>query len=110
MIHVREMVKEITLLSVPLSDVTSIVVHANGGDDWVSVDDQSINVPAWLYGEWGNDTLLGGGGADHLYGWVGDDKLVGRGGNDWLMAPTATTCSTAAMATTCCTAVSETTI
>jgi Ca2+-binding RTX toxin-like protein len=81
-VHVREVVKGITLLSVPLEDLRHIVVNANGGDDWVNVDELSISVATTLRGDWGNDTLQGGAGADRLFGGSGNDKLLGRAGDD----------------------------
>jgi Ca2+-binding RTX toxin-like protein len=84
MVHVREVVKGMTLLSVPLADLQHIVVHANGGDDWVNVDELSISVPTTLYGDWGNDTLQGGAGPDELFGGSENDKLLGRTGDDTL--------------------------
>jgi Ca2+-binding RTX toxin-like protein len=83
-VHVREVVKGITLLSVPLAEVQHIVVNANAGDDWVDVDELSISVRTTLRGDWGNDTLQGGAGADVLYGGSENDKLLGRAGADSL--------------------------
>jgi Ca2+-binding RTX toxin-like protein len=37
-----------------------------------------------LYGDGGNDRLLGGAGADTLRGWFGNDTLLGGAGNDLL--------------------------
>jgi Ca2+-binding RTX toxin-like protein len=82
-VRVREVVKELTLLSVPARNLTAIVVNANAGDDWVKID-ESITVPATIRGDWDNDTVEGGGGADNLYGGPGNDKLLGHGGNDLL--------------------------
>jgi Ca2+-binding RTX toxin-like protein len=82
MLHVREVVKEFDVISVPLAEVTGIVVNANAGDDWVSVDDKSINIPATLRGELGNDKLQGGAAGDHLFGGSGDDEILGRAGDD----------------------------
>ena len=82
LVQVREVVKQLTLLSVPLADVQSIVVNANGGDDWVNIDDQSISIATTLRGDWGNDTLLGGAGPDNMFGATGNDELLGHAGND----------------------------
>jgi Ca2+-binding RTX toxin-like protein len=81
LVHVREVVQERTLLSVRLTSVKSILVNANGGNDWVTVD-ESLTIPATLNGDWGNDTLQGGSGHDHLAGGSGNDEILGRGGND----------------------------
>lgn len=45
----------------------------------------SIGLPAWLYGNGGNDRLKGGAGHDVLFGGDGDDLLVGGGGRDLLI-------------------------
>lgn len=84
LIEVREVVSETTLLSVPQSQVQSIVVHANGGNDWVKVDHETIAVPTSLFGEGGDDTLQGGAGSDSLYGGSGNDELLGYAGGDTL--------------------------
>jgi Ca2+-binding RTX toxin-like protein len=96
-LYVREVVKELTLFSMPYAEpisridnpvagngpaLLSIVVNANGGDDWVNVDDLSISIPTTLRGDWGNDTLLGGAGPDDLFGGSGNDELAGRAGAD----------------------------
>jgi len=44
------------------------------------------NVPVFIDGGSGNDTLVGGHGADRIYGNDGVDQLYGRGGNDMLAA------------------------
>jgi Ca2+-binding RTX toxin-like protein len=82
MLKVEEVVKGLTLLSVPVASVNQIVVNANGGDDWVNVDDKSVSIPAILRGDWGNDILMGGAGNDYLYGGSGNDEMLGRGGDD----------------------------
>ena len=63
--------------------VTSIVVHACGGDDNVTIQNK-IKVDAVMNGDAGNDTLIGGGGNDQIYGAAGNDILLGGGGNDSL--------------------------
>ncbi len=81
---VREVVKNVTWLSVSLPTVTSIVVNANAGNDWVNLDPNSISIRAILRGGAGNDILQGGSGADYLYGGSGNDELHGRQGDDVL--------------------------
>jgi Ca2+-binding RTX toxin-like protein len=44
-----------------------------------------ISLPAWLYGDAGNDRLKGGAGNDVLLGGNGEDLLVGGGGRDLLL-------------------------
>jgi Ca2+-binding RTX toxin-like protein len=101
-LYVREVVTDLILFSMPYglpvqqttgtignavafafpgSQLKSIVVNANGGDDWVKVD-ESLSVPVTMNGGSGNDTLMGGKGADYLNGGTGDDKILGGGGND----------------------------
>jgi hypothetical protein len=53
-----------------------IVVHGDSGDDIIRIAN-SIQLPVWLYGEQGNDTLRGGGGASLLLGGAGLDALFG---------------------------------
>jgi Ca2+-binding RTX toxin-like protein len=81
-VYVREVVKELTLLTVPAAELTGVVVDAHNGNDWVNVDHKSINVPTTLVGGFGNDTLLGGAASDTLFGGEGSDKLLGHGGDD----------------------------
>lgn len=56
--------------------------HANGG----SGDDTITGAEAadWAYGDWGNDSLSGGGGTDGLMGGRGDDTLAGGADSDQL--------------------------
>ena len=81
-VYVREVVKELTLLTVPAAELTSIVVDSHGGNDWVKVDHNSINVSVTLNGGSGNDTLIGAAANDMLVGGDGNDMLVGYSGND----------------------------
>ncbi len=74
-VYVREVVKELTLLTMPTAELTGIVVYAHNGDDWVNVDHKSISVWTNISGGSGNDTLLGGAAADILWGGEGNDKL-----------------------------------
>ena len=76
-----------------------IIIHGDAGDDTIRVAD-SIQLPVWMYGDMGNDTLRGGGGSGFSVGGAGDDELIGgRGasvliagqGNDRLWAAEATT-------------------
>ncbi len=63
------------------SQVKSIAITGEGGDDTIKVS-EAITVPTYLYGGWGTDTIYGGGGVDHIYGGQGGDKIYGRGGAD----------------------------
>jgi Ca2+-binding RTX toxin-like protein len=68
-----------------------IVISAGDGDDFVSAC--SSRVPAWIFGDAGNDQLTGsafndrldgGSGNDLLLGYAGHDLLFGGDGNDWI--------------------------
>ena len=83
-VYVREVVKDLTLLTVPSAQLTSIVVNANGGNDWVNIDDKSVHVMAKVFGGSGDDILLGGSAGDILDGGDGNDRVDGRGGCDTL--------------------------
>lgn len=70
--------------SVVKGTVASLLIKAGAGDDSVTLD-AAIFQPARIYGNSGNDTVVGGSGADCLYGHNGDDSLVGGAGNDLLV-------------------------
>ena len=56
------------------------------GDEW-SFDGYSeldVIIDYVVYGEGGDDTLMGWTGDDPLSGGIGDDWLYGGGGNDYL--------------------------
>lgn len=56
-------------------------VHATEYDDWMTAwSDNGIA----LYGDGGNDNLIGGTGNDMLFGGIGNDTLNGNDGNDIL--------------------------
>ncbi|MFN7804564.1 MAG: PKD domain-containing protein, partial [Planctomycetaceae bacterium] len=57
-----------------------IVVFGQAGNDNVTIT-SSITQTAWLNGDEGNDTLLGGSGDDVLIGGAGTDSLVGGAGH-----------------------------
>jgi uncharacterized delta-60 repeat protein len=61
--------------------VTSIVINAGGGGDYVVVG-AAITAPAEVHGEEGNDTITSGAGDDAIFGDNGDDVLLGRAGQD----------------------------
>jgi serralysin len=72
------------------SEVTRISLDGGDGDDQIVLND-TVTVPAYLYGNLGNDkiigghandTLSGGAGKDTIYGGLGDDRLGGNGGHD----------------------------
>jgi subtilase family serine protease len=73
-----------------------IIAHGATGpgySDYIGVSSQ-VTLPAWIYGDSGADTLVGGGGPNilvggtgksTLYGGAGRNILIGGGGNDLLM-------------------------
>ncbi|MEA2735579.1 MAG: hypothetical protein QOE14_2030, partial [Humisphaera sp.] len=63
-------------------DVKSIEIYGYDGNDSVSVNTRDI--PAYVLGGAGNDTLVGGDEADNLVGGGGKDDLSGGGGADRL--------------------------
>lgn len=56
-----------------------IVVNGNAGNDTITVSN-GVTIPAFLFGNAGNDTLTGGGGSDVLIGGDGNDKLLAGAG------------------------------
>ena len=76
-----------------LNQVSSIVVNAGAGNDFVQL---AGNIRAGatilggdgndvLFGGNGNDTLRGEAGNDYLFGLLGNDTLDGGDGDDWLL-------------------------
>lgn len=61
-----------------------LVAYANDGDDSLQLAG-SIDLPAWFYGQGGNDRIRGGAGDDMLDGGPGDDLIVGKSGRDFLV-------------------------
>ncbi len=64
-------------------DITGVVPHsvrAGLGDDYVDFSLTSNNVS--LYGQDGDDHLIGGSGPNTMFGQAGSDVLEGNGGND----------------------------
>ncbi|MCY2998440.1 MAG: LEPR-XLL domain-containing protein, partial [Planctomycetota bacterium] len=62
------------------------LVRLTGGWSDNILDASGFTGDVELYGEDGNDTLLGGSGADKLYGGLGNDTLTGNGSADELNA------------------------
>ena len=61
-----------------------LVAYGQDGNDEIVVS-ASTSLPAWLYGDAGNDRLKGGHGNDILLGGDGGDLLVGKSGRDLLV-------------------------
>lgn len=71
--------------SASIANTTRIIVNGRGGDDTITMNEANGALPlAHLYGNLGNDTLIGGSGHDRLFGQAGNDILLGRGGFDHL--------------------------
>jgi Ca2+-binding RTX toxin-like protein len=71
------------------SAITSILVQAYAGDDYVTIGPGVIGTYVsagegadYLIGGNGNDTLTAGAGKDKVFGGEGDDRLNGNGGHD----------------------------
>jgi cyclophilin family peptidyl-prolyl cis-trans isomerase len=61
-----------------------VIVLGLAGNDTLRVSN-SVSVPAWLYGDAGNDSLSGGGGPTVLFGGAGNDSLVSGNGRSLLI-------------------------
>ena len=77
-------IDRIGAFDVDLSSITNIVVDAQGGDDFVTIDDQ-LSISTDIQGGAGDDTILGGAGVDVVDGGTGNDTIYGGIGNDVLM-------------------------
>lgn len=95
-----------TVVDVPLSGISDILVTGTDGDDSVtldaslttligsvtfnggdgndSFDTSAVNILTSFLGGAGNDTLTGGAGRDLFQGGEGDDRAIGGAGNDVL--------------------------
>ena len=61
------------------SEIQQVFFNGLGGDDLLV---NSTNLPAWMNGGDGADTLIGGSGNDTFLGEGGDDQFFGNLGND----------------------------
>jgi hypothetical protein len=61
---------------------STIIIHAGAGDD--TIEGSAAGKRLVLFGEDGNDSLVGGSKDDDLFGGAGDDTLIGNGGSDLL--------------------------
>jgi uncharacterized protein YkwD len=64
------------------TSIDRIVIDGGNGNDHISA--ASVYKFTYLYGNYGNDTLLGGAYPDTAYGGAGIDKIYGLNGNDYL--------------------------
>ena len=68
-----------------VANTALVQVFGRGGSDVIALDETNGALPrANLFGNYGNDTLIGGAGNDMLFGQVGNDTLLGKGGFDLL--------------------------
>jgi Ca2+-binding RTX toxin-like protein len=67
---------------IPTASITLIQIIGGAFNDYVSVN--NLTVPCVIFGEGGNDTLIGGSGNDTLVGGNGNDLLQGMNGDDIL--------------------------
>jgi Ca2+-binding RTX toxin-like protein len=68
-----------------VANTVLIQIFGRGGNDQLSLSEVNGALPpAHLFGEGGNDTLIGGSGDDLLVGGDGADTLLGKGGADTL--------------------------
>lgn len=69
--------------TISLSNIESLTVWAGNGND--EIDASGLRrLRATIYGESGNDYLVGGEARDTIYGGWGNDRIAGNGGNDAL--------------------------
>lgn len=68
--------------NLPFNDVSRVNVYGRDGDDRMQVNIRDL--PAYLAGGAGADTLIGGLGDDTIFGGGGKDRLLSGGGNNVL--------------------------
>jgi uncharacterized delta-60 repeat protein len=64
----------------PRASVNRIIVNGAAGNDLIKVD--AFQIPSFIHGGAGNDTLTGGAAEDDIFGAAGNDIIRGLGGND----------------------------
>jgi Ca2+-binding RTX toxin-like protein len=69
---------------VPPGMLSRLAVFGQAGDDDIQVSG-SITLPAWIFGDAGDDKLKGGAGDDVILGGTGNDLLNGGSGRDLLI-------------------------
>ncbi|MGC4032514.1 MAG: hypothetical protein QM754_12440 [Tepidisphaeraceae bacterium] len=87
--NVKVQLNSTTSKSFAASSITAINVHMSTGNDKFTMTD-AVKKAAAIFGEGGNDTLVGGGQNDYLDGGDNDDKLDGGAGDDQLKGGTGT--------------------
>lgn len=84
-------------LTEPTSPTGKVYVRGQGGDDFISADDD-LSFSIHAFGGGGEDALHGGPQADTLVGGSGADTIFGGDGNDTLWGSVPTTAHTAFLA------------
>jgi PKD repeat protein len=69
---------------VPLGSLSRMALFGQAGDDDMQVSG-NLQLPAWMYGDAGDDRFKGGAGHDVILGGIGNDLLQGGGGRDLLI-------------------------
>ncbi|RYD31710.1 MAG: calcium-binding protein, partial [Verrucomicrobiaceae bacterium] len=65
------------------ANTVRIDILGGGGNDEIALhENPGALPPARIFGEGGNDTIIGGSGADFIDGGIGNDRLYGRSGAD----------------------------
>ena len=59
----------------------AVIIHGLAGNDYIIANEYSPK-SSYIYGDDGNDILIGGFGNDGLYGGLGNDRYDGRYGSD----------------------------
>jgi hemolysin type calcium-binding protein len=63
----------------PVASVQSLILDMGDGNDYA---DNDLSVPAWIYGGFGSDVLIGGNVTDTINGGAGNDGIEGSLGDD----------------------------
>ncbi len=67
----------------PLGGEAAAEIHGDAGNDFIqAASSGSSTVSDKLFGDEGNDIIIGGSGADRIDGGVGNDTMTGNGGAD----------------------------
>ncbi len=69
---------------VPPGTLSRLEIFGQAGNDDIQIGG-NIQLPAWLYGDAGNDRIKGGAGDDVILGGAGDDLIQGGKGRDLLI-------------------------
>ena len=64
-----------------LGNTGADTIHGAGGDDWIDGGPSGADFN-WLFGDGGNDTLIGGADSDFFDGGADNDQMLGGDGND----------------------------